>query len=120
MWFDGANGGDGYYGGAKEKRAIKGATYYDWPTTLNMVRAMEPEVIFFSDAGPGVRWVGNEKGIAGETNWNNITPDTLYAGKGGIENLLELDLKMERIGFPLKPMYRFVRDGSIINMKILW
>jgi alpha-L-fucosidase len=35
-----------------------------------------------------VRWVGNEKGIAGETNWNTITPDTLYAGKAGIEDLL--------------------------------
>lgn len=89
MWFDGANGGDGYYGGANEKRKIDGSTYYDWPTTLNMVRELEPDVIFFSDAGPGVRWVGNEKGIAGETNWNMITPDTLFAGKGGIEKLLE-------------------------------
>jgi alpha-L-fucosidase len=88
MWFDGANGGDGYYGGAKETRKINGATYYDWPTTLDLVRSMEPDVIFFSDAGPGVRWVGNERGVAGETNWNTITPDTLYAGKGGIEKLL--------------------------------
>lgn len=88
MWFDGANGGDGYYGGANEKRSINGATYYDWPTTLNQVRTLAPDIIFFSDAGPGVRWVGNEKGLAGETNWNNITPDTLYAGKAGIENLL--------------------------------
>ncbi|AYQ32689.1 exo-alpha-sialidase [Runella sp. SP2] len=88
MWFDGANGGDGYYGGAREKRRIDGRTYYDWPTTLQMVRQFNPEVIFFSDAGPGVRWVGNERGIAGETNWNSITPDTLYAGKGGIEKLL--------------------------------
>jgi alpha-L-fucosidase len=89
MWFDGANGGDGYYGGAREKRSIKGATYYDWPTTLSLVREMNPEIIFFSDAGPGVRWVGNERGIAGETNWNSITPDTLYAGKAGIESLLQ-------------------------------
>jgi alpha-L-fucosidase len=89
MWFDGANGGDGYYGGAREKRSIQGSTYYDWPTTLERVRAMEPNVIFFSDAGPGVRWVGNEKGVAGETNWNTITPDTLYAGKAGIESLLQ-------------------------------
>jgi alpha-L-fucosidase len=88
MWFDGANGGTGYYGGANEKRSINGSTYYDWPATLNQVRAMEPNIIFFSDAGPGVRWVGNEKGIAGETNWNSITPDTLYAGKAGIEALL--------------------------------
>lgn len=88
MWFDGANGGDGYYGGKREKRSIDGKTYYDWPTTLNQIRELEPEIVFFSDAGPGVRWVGNERGIAGETNWNNITPDTLYAGKAGIEKLL--------------------------------
>lgn len=88
MWFDGANGGDGYYGGSREKRRIDGKTYYNWPTTLDIVRKMAPEVIFFSDAGPGVRWVGNERGVAGETNWNTITPDTLHAGKGGIEGLL--------------------------------
>lgn len=88
MWFDGANGGDGYYGGKRERRSIQGSTYYDWPTTLELVREIEPEILFFSDAGPGVRWVGNERGIAGETNWNTITPDTLYAGKAGIEKLL--------------------------------
>lgn len=88
MWFDGANGGDGYYGGKREKRSINGATYYDWPTTIELVRKMEPTIIFFSDAGPGVRWVGNESGIAGETNWCTISRDTIYAGKGGIEKLL--------------------------------
>lgn len=88
MWFDGANGGDGFYGGKREARKINGATYYDWPGTLKMMKEKEPEVIFFSDAGPGVRWVGNERGVAGETNWNTITPDTLFAGKAGIENLL--------------------------------
>jgi alpha-L-fucosidase len=88
MWFDGANGGNGYYGGANEKRKIDGNTYYDWPATLKMVREMEPNVIFFSDAGPDVRWCGNERGFVNETNWNTITPDTLYAGKGGIEHLL--------------------------------
>ena len=88
MWFDGANGGSGYYGGAKETRKINGATYYDWPTTLSMVRTMQPNVIFFSDAGPGVRWVGNERGVAGQTNWNTISTDTIYAGKANIEDLL--------------------------------
>ena len=88
MWFDGANGGDGFYGGAKEKRTIDGRHYYDWPATLALVKSMQPAVLFFSDAGPGVRWVGNEKGEAGETNWNTIYADTLYAGKPGIEKLL--------------------------------
>jgi len=89
MWFDGANGGDGYYGGAREKRSIDGSTYYDWPGTIDRVRQHAPDVIFFSDAGPGVRWVGNERGVAGETNWNTITPDTLYAGKPHLEKLLK-------------------------------
>jgi alpha-L-fucosidase len=88
MWFDGANGGDGYYGGAREKRKINGATYYDWPGTMDIVRGYNSSIIFFSDAGPGVRWVGNERGVAGETNWNTISPDTLFAGKAGIEPLL--------------------------------
>ena len=88
MWFDGANGGDGYYGGANETRKIDKTTYYDWPTTLDSVKLIEPKVLFFSDAGPHIRWVGNERGVAGETNWNTITTDTLFAGKPGIEDLL--------------------------------
>ena len=88
MWFDGANGGDGFYGGANEKRKIDGKTYYDWLTTLKLVRGMEPNVIFFSDAGPDIRWCGNERGFVNETNWNTITSDTLYAGKPGINDLL--------------------------------
>ncbi len=88
MWFDGANGGDGYYGGENAKRTIDGKTYYDWPKTLEMVRNMEPEVIFFSDGGPDIRWCGNEKGYVGETNWNTISTDTIFAGKPGLNELL--------------------------------
>ena len=90
MWFDGANGGDGHYGGADSVRSIDGRYYYDWPRTIAMVREIQPEphTIVFSDAGPDIRWVGNERGYVGDPNWNTIDPDTLYAGKGGIEALL--------------------------------
>ncbi len=88
MWFDGANGGDGFYGGANEKRSIDRATYYDWPNTIKMVQQMEPNIVFFSDAGPDIRWCGNERGYVGETNWSLLTPDTLYAGKPRINELL--------------------------------
>ncbi len=89
MWFDGANGGNGYYGGANETRNVDKKTYYDWPKTLDLVRNLQPNVIFFSDAGPGVRWCGNEQGFVDKTNWNMISSDTLYAGKSGIEKLLQ-------------------------------
>lgn len=90
VWFDGANGGDGFYGGRREMRKINAATYYNWPETIKMVDAIQPqpEILFFSDAGPDIRWVGNEEGHVSKTNWNNITPDTLYAGKSGINRLL--------------------------------
>jgi alpha-L-fucosidase len=80
VWFDGANGGDGYYGGARERRKIDGATYYDWPNTWKLVRELQPQATMFSDVGPDVRWVGNEKGVAFETSWNPITLDGFYPG----------------------------------------
>ena len=33
-------------------------TYYDWPRTWEMIRAMQPDAVVFSDVGPDVRWVG--------------------------------------------------------------
>lgn len=74
VWHDGANGGDGYYGGAREERRIDRRTYYDWLTTWALVRQLQPKAVIFSDVGPDVRWVGNEKGIAGETNWATFAP----------------------------------------------
>jgi alpha-L-fucosidase len=80
VWFDGANGGDGYYGGARERREIDRTTYYDWPRTQQIVRDLQPEACMFSDAGPDVRWVGNEKGIAGESCWATLNRDDFVPG----------------------------------------
>ncbi|WP_165232651.1 alpha-L-fucosidase [Aquisphaera insulae] len=72
VWFDGANGGDGYYGGARETRRIDNRTYYDWPNTWAILRKLQPMACFFSDAGPDFRWVGNESGIAGDPCWATL------------------------------------------------
>ena len=74
VWFDGANGGDGYYGGAREKRIIDRKTYYGWKETWDLVRQLQPGAVMFSDVGPDIRWVGNENGFAGETCWSPYTP----------------------------------------------
>jgi alpha-L-fucosidase len=80
MWFDGANGGDGYYGGARERRRIDNRTYYDWDNTWKIVRELQPGACMFSDGGPDVRWVGNESGFAGETCWATINRECLLPG----------------------------------------
>lgn len=74
VWFDGANGGDGYYGGAREKRNIDRFTYYDWPNTWGLVRQLQPAACIFGDVGPDCRWVGNEKGFAASESWATFTP----------------------------------------------
>jgi alpha-L-fucosidase len=73
-WHDGANGGDGYYGGARTTRKINRDTYYGWDTTWAITRNLQPMANLFSDIGWDVRWVGNESGFAGETSWATFTP----------------------------------------------
>ncbi len=70
VWFDGACGE-----GPNGKRQK-----YDWPLFVRTVRECQPNAVIFSDAGPDVRWVGNERGVAGETNWSMLKRDAFYPG----------------------------------------
>ena len=80
VWFDGANGGDGWYGGAREERKIDRRTYYDFPRAHREVWQHQPQAIIFSDGGPGCRWVGNENGYADATNWSLLRINEVYPG----------------------------------------
>lgn len=64
VWFDGANGE-----GPNGRRQV-----YDWPRYWGLVKRLQPDSVIFSDAGPDVRWIGNERGVAGETNWSTVDP----------------------------------------------
>lgn len=72
QWFDGACG-EGPDGKKQE---------YDWPLFHSVVRQYSPDAIMFSDVGPGCRWVGNERGIACETNWSTLDTDGFTPGAG--------------------------------------
>jgi alpha-L-fucosidase len=89
VWFDGANGGDGYYGGARETRRIDNTTYYDWPSTWRIVRELQPMAVMFSDGGPDIRWIGNERGYAAETNWCTVRDGLFYPGIPGVNRQLQ-------------------------------
>jgi alpha-L-fucosidase len=87
VWFDGANGGDGFYGGARERRRIDNRTYYDWENTRKIVYETQPLACMFSDGGPEVRWIGNERGIAGDPCWATLNRDDFMPGVGDAKRL---------------------------------
>lgn len=91
VWHDGANGGDGFYGGARQRRTIDKNTYYDWPATWDLIRTLQPNAVIFSDVGPDVRWVGNERGVAGDPCWATYDPVGEDGGPASPGNVREKD-----------------------------
>lgn len=67
VWFDGANGE-----GPNGRKQV-----YDWPRIHATVRRLQPDALMFSDAGPDIRWIGNERGIAADPNWCAVDPATV-------------------------------------------
>ncbi len=81
VFYDGANGGDGYYGGTNQARKIDATSYYNFDTIWSIVRKLQPTANIFSDIGPDIRWVGNESGFAAETSWATFTPTAVDSSK---------------------------------------
>jgi len=92
VWFDGANGE-----GPNGRHQV-----YDWPRIWGLVRRHQPGAVMFSDAGPDVRWIGNERGIAAETNWSTVDPKVVpYPGASG-----DAVMKMLQHGDPHGAVWR--------------
>ncbi len=72
FWWDGANGE-----GPNGKRQV-----YDWHRFEKTIRTLSPHTVIFSDIGPDIRWVGNESGVAGTTNWNYLDTAGFTRGQG--------------------------------------
>lgn len=72
IWFDGANGGDGYYGGAKESRKIPEG-YYNFPEVVKMIRKLQPQCIIWGAGSVGdARWGGSERGHVNYPCWPTL------------------------------------------------
>ena len=76
FWYDGANGE-----GPNGKKQV-----YDWNLFHSMVNKYQPNAVQFSDAGPDIRWVGNERGYAYDTMWSPILRDKIYPGCPDFDN----------------------------------
>lgn len=92
IWHDGANGGDGYYGGARERRNIDRSTYYNWPSIWELERKLQPKALIFGDIGADLRWVGNERGYAGDPCWQTFTPESNIPGKAPSNGTIKSEL----------------------------
>lgn len=71
-WFDGANGE-----GPNGKKQV-----YDWTMFNSEILKYSPNTVIFSDIGPDCRWVGNERGVAGRTNWSTLNISGFTPGAG--------------------------------------
>ena len=89
MWFDGANGGNGWYGGANETRKIVGSwKYYRIEEILRFIRSGQPDATVFDGGGDGeYTWPGNEKGFI---------PEGAVASTERIFRLYEADFPLRR------------------------
>jgi alpha-L-fucosidase len=67
VWFDGANG-EGPNGKKQE---------YDWQAFYGTIRKLQPKALI-AISGPDVRWVGNEDGVAHETEWSVQEPNPTF------------------------------------------
>lgn len=72
FWWDGANGE-----GPNGKKQV-----YDFRRFEKTMRKLAPNTVVFSDIGPDIRWVGNENGFAGQTNWNYLDTAGFTRGAG--------------------------------------
>lgn len=105
MWFDGANGGSGYYGGEGGTRSIDASTYYDIPNLRDSVHKVCPDCVMWGVGGEA-RWIGNEAGWAGETCWGMGTGTSGNANEWKW-NLGESDAKATNRGW-------FWHDGESV------
>ena len=70
----------------KDSRTIDRKTYYDYPRAYKLIDELQPQAVIFSDGGPGCRWVGNENGFAGATNWSFLRAGEVYPVTPNIVN----------------------------------
>jgi alpha-L-fucosidase len=106
VWWDGANG---------DRNNPEKHQEYDWPRFIRTVRRLQPEAVIFAPPyTPGdVRWMGNEQGFAGETQWSTYPagvdedPITLNVGAEGADRWMPAETDVS-----IRPSWYWTRDGD--------
>ncbi|MBD0833781.1 alpha-L-fucosidase, partial [Aestuariibaculum sp. TT11] len=90
IWFDGANGGRGYYGTDKLHTRTIDKDYYNWSEFESVVKALQPNCIIHGGKIADIRWVGNEEGFAGETHWSTMLTSDKFDKNIPVKNQLNV------------------------------
>ena len=68
VWFDGACGE-----GPNGKKQV-----YDFDRYISIIRKYQPNAVIFNDAGPDVRWCGNEAGTGRDAEWAVVPSELCF------------------------------------------
>ncbi len=133
VWFDGANGGDGWYGGAKEKRRIPPG-YYRFDEVFRYVREKHPGAVIFcgEEAAGDLRWPGNERGHVEPDSRATQTIDKFGQGRAALFRMIEADFplrkgwiwhekdrgKSKSAAYLMKIYLRTVGNGTVMNIGV--
>ncbi len=122
MWLDGANGGNGWYGGRDTVVVVDRPVYYDIPNLRDSIRTLCPDCVMWGMGGDA-RWIGNEAGWAGETNWSarnswgTVTTANMYGCEAGWTWMPgESDAKATDAGWFWRPWEKPLSPERIFRM----
>jgi alpha-L-fucosidase len=104
VWWDGANG---------DRNNPDKHQEYDWARFIRTVRRLQPNAVIFAPPyTPGdIRWVGNEDGLAGATQWSTYPrnvdedPTTLNTGIEGADTWMPAETDVS-----IRPGWYWTRD----------
>ena len=91
VWFDGANG---------DRENPEKYQAYDWTGFNETIRSLQPDALIFGAGYADIRWVGNERGVASETNWNTFDSKQRNPSEDAPIPLLQTGIKNGDLWWP--------------------
>ena len=104
LWFDGC-GSEGHE--------------YDKPRIIKAIRSLQPKILIFNMWDPDTRWVGNEAGVAGVLNVNQVNALDFSILTGSQDELPETRFLPSECDFMMRERNWFYSEYDVHTVKSL-